>query len=148
MRIAAFGKCKYRQNFRNHLKFFCHAEPFSAVHQTFVVVVWNHCWAGLFHFQALKNGVDNTVSHNRMETIMRKTILAIALASGCLVGLQTAAFADPQAAAPQTLDTNGAASPQGSRSGTSTQPQGLGSSEHVTPRPSDPTVSAPSPTGH
>jgi hypothetical protein len=44
-----------------------------------------------------------------METIMRKTILAIALASGCLVGLPAAALAQ---AAPQTLNPDDLARPQ------------------------------------
>lgn len=47
---------------------------------------------------------------------MRKRVLAIALASGCLVGLQATAFAAP-AAAPQSLASNDAARLQTAHNG-------------------------------
>jgi hypothetical protein len=45
---------------------------------------------------------------------MRKTILTIAVAGGCLIGLQATAFA---ASAPQTLNTNDTARLQRAHSG-------------------------------
>lgn len=85
---------------------------------------------------------------------MRKTIFAIALASGCLVGLQSAAFAAQAAAAPQTLDSNDLARLQGTRTGNHTRSHAPRLYNQVSPEQSSATggydnwVTVPSAIGH